>query len=806
MLRNFIKTAYRNLMRNKSYTFLNVFGLSIGIGCSIVIYNIISYEMSFDKHQSNYDKIYRVYREGKTNSGAFKEAGQPYTLSDALREDYPGIKAAMLEDYGSSTFILQNSTLRKDKISIDHVAFLESGMLEIIDVNFLFGKGTDLLGDKGALILSVSAAKKIFGLNEMNLSEAVGEIVNFENKTNLIVRGIYEDLPKNSEFYFDTMISYATLSSMSKYFDMKRWGIVNSNNFCYVLTDKAGKVELETKFKSLNDKYYGDRGGHTVDFKLQTLSDIHLNEDFQNISESVLDKQSMMILIGIVLILILTSCLNFVNLSTALVIVRAKEIGIRKTIGSSRTLLIVQFITETLLIVFLSLILGLGIAELLNYNLDTLIGKAVHLNVFNNIGLLPYLGVLLLVIVLLSGMYPAYILSKINPSVVLKTSLSSGNSKGINVRRGLVIMQLLIAQLLIIGTLVLHFQMKHFYNKDLGFEKDGIINVNIPRTNQSIEKAKRLQTILNNRPEIISTSLNISSPKGRSNRTNSISYKSIFDENNTTANFKFIDENYLDLFDIELLSGRNVRKNDGEENVIINEKLMHKMEFIDVNDVLGEKIQAGDNKTFTVIGVVQDFHVYSLYSDIPLTMMMNSDKSKGNLAIKISKNTEFQGLLSSIEDEWTKIFPDNFYQYSFFDEQLKSSYRRTEKINILVKTFAVITILISCLGLYGLIAFVANQKTKEIGIRKVLGATMINILNIFSKEIIYMAIVAFVIAAPLGYYLLDSFLDDFHFRIEIGPMFFMSSLLLTLLISLITVAYKTYFTAIQNPVLSLKDE
>ena len=805
MLRNFLKTAFRSLKRNKNYTILNVLGLGIGIGCSIVIYNIISYEMSFDKHQSNYENIYRIYREGVRNDGVYKDAGVPFTVSYALREDYPGIKTAMFSFLGDGLFVTSNSNGLIDKISLDRVACLQPEMLDMIDVNFLFGKEAVDLSDKKTITLSVTSAKKLFGLKDSNVFEALGRVVNFNNKVDLVVRGIYEDLPDNSEFYFDSMISYEALADLQDYFQKTKWGTVDSNNFCYVLTDAKGKLAYENLFKSINDKYYSDRDeGYHVDYKLQPLSDVHLNEDFYNASESILDKQSMLILIGIVLILILTSCINFVNLSTALVIVRSKEIGIRKTIGSSRSLLIIQFLTETFLIVLMSLILGLGVAELLNYNLSNLIGKAVDLNIFNNIGLLPYLSILLLLIVLLSGLYPAFVLSGINPSAVLKTSLSSGNSKGINVRRGLVILQLIIAQLLIFGTLVLHFQMDYFYNKDLGFQKEGIFNVYLPRT--GLADAEKLKEILSSEPTISSMSLNMSAPTGRANRTHSITYEPKEIDEEVNANLKVIDETYFDLFELTLLSGRNVYKNDTKKNVIINERLMGFMGFDDPNNVLGEKIKTGSGNEYTVIGVVKDFHVYSMESDIPYTMMMNMDNSKRNLSIKYNEHIDLQSLLVKVEDNWSNIYPNDLYSFSFYNEELKSSYARIQNINILVKIFSIITILISCLGLYGLITFVANQKTKEIGIRKVLGATLLNILNIFSKEIVYMTLGAFVLAAPIGYYLLSLFLADFHFRIDIGPLFFLSSLSLTLLVSVLSVGHKSYAASIQNPVLSLKDE
>lgn len=804
MLRNFLKTAFRSLKRNKNYTILNVLGLGIGIGCSIVIYNIISYEMSFDKHQSKYENIYRIFREADRNGETNKSAGVPFTVSYALREDYPGIKTAMFQFWDEGLFVASNSDGLTDKVLIERVAYVQPELLEIIDVNFLHGNGAADLSDKTAITLSVTSAKKLFGLSNDRISEAIGQVVNFDNKIDLVVKGIYEDLPDNSEFNFNSMISYEALADLIDYFDKTKWGTVDSNNYCYVLTDDKGKVEHENLFKSINDKYYSEREAYHVDYKLQPLSDIHLNEDFYNASESILDKQSMLILMAIVLILILTSCINFVNLSTALVIVRSKEIGIRKTIGSSRSLLIIQFLTETFLIVFMSLILGLVVAELLNYNLEQLIGKAVDLNIFNNIGLLPYLTILLLIIIVLSGMYPAFVLSGINPSAALKMSLSSGNSKGINVRRGLVILQLIIAQLLIFGTLVLHFQMDYFYSKDLGFKKDGIINVSLPRT--GLANAEKLQKILSSESTISSTSLNMSAPTGRSNRTHSITYEPIEIDEEVISNLKVIDENYFDLFELTLLSGRNVYKNDTKRNIVINERLMEFMGFEDPDKVLGEKIKTGSENQYTVVGVVKDFHVYSMESDIPYTMLMNKDDSKGNLSIRYNDNIDLPNLLTKVEDTWSGVYPNDLYSFSFYNEELRSSYERIQNINILVKIFSIITILISCLGLYGLITFVANQKTKEIGVRKVLGATLMNILNIFSKEIVFMTLGAFVLAAPLGYYLLNLFLADFHFRIDIGPLFFLTSLSMTLLIAVLSVGFKSYSASIQNPVLSLKDE
>lgn len=805
MLRNFLKTAYRNLLRKKSYTILNVVGLGIGIGCSIIIYNIISYELSFDKHQSNYDNIYRVYREGESRGEAFKDAGVPFTVSYALRKDYPGIVAGMSNYRGNALFVLNGEAQERKKMILKGMAFVEPEFLDIIDVKFLFGNEKTALSDKGSLVLSRTSAKKLLGLNEQDLHEAVGQVVNYENSIDLTITGIFEDLPERSEFNFSSMISYKSQEDIYPYFDTKEWGTVDSFNFCYILSNPEESDVLEEKFRTLNEKYYSKMENYDVFYRLQPLDDIHFNEAFNKSSESILDKQSLMILTAIVLVLILTSCVNFINLSTALVIVRSKEIGIRKTIGSSKKLLIFQFLTETFLITLLSVFLGLGIAELLNVGLSNMLGGAAQINVLNTPEIIFFIAVLTLIIVLVSGFYPAYVLSRVNPSVVLKTSLKSGNTKGLNIRRALVIFQFVVAQLLIFGTLVLHYQMQFFYNKDLGFEKSSIIHVNIP--NRNIEQSIRLKTIIDSRTDVLVTSLNLSSPSGRSNFSASFKYAPLELEEKREANFKLIDENYIDLYGLKLLAGRNIRKTEKKDKILINEKTMSAMGFSNPEEVIGEKLTTEvSDLGATIIGVVANFHVFSLKRQIPYTILMSNPERIRNLSIKVKEETDIKDILSFVDQSWNEIYPDHLYSYNFYDDRLRANYEREENITSLIKVFALITILVGCLGLYGLISFVANQKTKEIGIRKVLGATLMNILNIFSKEVIYLTLIAFLIAAPSGYYLLQTFLEDFYYRIEIGPMFFMVSLSVTLVISVITVGYRSYTTSIQNPVISLKDE
>ncbi len=809
MLRNYIITALRNLKRNKVYTSLNVIGLALGIGCAVVIFKVIRYEMSFDKHQSNYEKIYRVVNENIYPDRTEKGQGVPHPMGRALINDYPELEVVTQVHYDYGTQInVRNEDGSIDKFIFDEgIAHIDSNYFEVFDVNWIAGDEEGALKDPGTVVITRSVARKLFALPEGEESKAMGKTIDYNRLVDHIVVGVIEDPVETTNFPFTMLFSYSGLEKTDPYYNGgKNWHSTSSSTNAYFVpsSDNFDPIGFDQKLLDLVEKYRGEGESEETHYLTQPLSNIHFNEDFDNYTGSTSIK--FLYALGVIgLFLVLTACINFVNLATAQAANRSKEIGIRKAIGSLSSQLVVQFLSEIAIITLIALLLSLAISEILFISLEDLMGYRLTLNLLDDYSVPGFLSILFVVVTLLSGFYPSVLLSRMNTVMALKSKITSKNhSGGLSLRKGLVIIQFTITQFLIIGTLVITAQMKYFGAKDLGFETEAILTTYLPQRDDET-KNERFRQLMLNSSAISEVTFSISQPTGNSNSSSNFNYAPLESENSYHGNFKPVDEFYMDLFGIELLAGRKIRKGD-TSRVVINRKIADLMGFEGrYEDAINEELETGwgDKK---IVGVMENFHVWSLRHKMDFALLLYEPRVFYSVSFKTSSEHGIEAAIDHYEKVWEQVFPEYVSDYEFYDEQIAERYEYEQNVSGLMRIFSIISILIGCLGLYGLISFIALNKTKEIGVRKVLGASITNILGMFSKEIILLMSIAFLVATPLAWYLMINWLEQYAFRIEIGPWFFVIAFIITLTIAFITISHRTITSAMINPAKTLKDE
>ncbi len=813
MLRNYFITSIRFIKREKLFSLMNIIGLSLGIGCALVIYKILEHETSFDKHHKNYERIFRVVNEfDQTEHGTVYFAGQPHALAEGLRNDF-GIKAAMSYYEKNGLIVIDDGAGNKKRFQEkEGLAFVQPEFLELFDFEWISGDPSTALSGQGKVILTSSIAQKYYGLPEKEVHLATGKSLTLENEKTLYVSAVIKDLPSTSDFPFTSIFHYQDQDATNRYFyEGKSWQEYNSNTNCFVLLDEASSdTRLEDQMKEYLIKYQPEDMASLMELKLQPLSEMHSSSTVTRNYRGETVSDNKLIALGVVgLFMIITACINFVNLSTAQAVKRSKEVGVRKSLGGNKVQLVTQFLSETLLITTISAIAGLFVAQLLSSQIENIFGYDISLNLFSGFESLKILMVIVLAVALTSGMYPAFILSRMNPILAVKNSLNVKQTSGfLSLRRALVVFQFAISQILIIGILVLNMQMDYFLTKDLGFNDDSIIVVKLP--DSTTEKLQVMKNNLLANPHIEKVSYSTSGPLASWKVNNPIFHPQITEEN-PSGNLKNIDEEYIALYELDLIAGENFTSGDPEDQAIVNRMTTKLIGFDNPVDALGESFQYGrSGRKYIIKGVVEDFHAGSLRREMDYVVLANQKWNIYQAAIKFNTDqtslNDIKDLLDYTEKQWSAVYPDNVFDFEFYDEQLAAMYDKEQRISEVFKIIVAIAIIIGCLGLYGLISFMTNQKTKEIGIRKVMGASVLNIWNIFSKEMVTLLLIAFIIAAPVAYYAMNSWLDNYAYRIELTPTVFVISILVSLVIALVTISYRSIRASKANPVLSLRDE
>jgi len=808
MFKNYLKIAWRSLKRNKSYAAINVVGLTIGIASCLLIFLIVQFETSFDNFHSKRDHIYRVITVFHNPDGVFPSSGTPLPVSEGLRIDFPQLKkvAAIMQNDGSHYSVGNNSKGQGEKkFKEDWAYFAEPEFFDIFDFAWLAGDKKTALKEPNTVVLTRDEANKFFG----DWHAAIGKTVRYENRKDLKVTGILEDVPANTDFPIKLVISWLTNVGPGGQHqgNAHDWVSTFGDNNCYIiLPDNVSVSQFNTNLQDFVKKH--KPADYVKDgLALQALTDMHYNTQVNVYSGHPFSKQLIDVISLIGLFLLIIACVNFINLATAQAVNRSKEVGIRKVLGSMRKQLVFQFITETLIITLLAVVLAVGIAELVLPLLNSLLEIKLSTGFLANPVLLLFLVGVTIAVTLLSGFYPAMVLSGFNPIEALRNKIRAGRSTGLSLRRILVVFQFGIAQVLVIGTLVLIYQMNYFNNKSLGFDKEAVITVDFPGDSVSRTKINSLKDQLMLQPGIKDVSFSFASPSDNNGWSSDFKFNNAPKQTDFSANLKWADPEYFKLYDLQFAAGGPYLKSDTINSYVINETLMHKLGIRDPKDALGKYIKLWDDNTkyARIVGVVKDFNIGSLRNAIPPVLMAPWKGVYQKLNIKIAPKNVSQ-TLATVEKLWNATFPDGMYEYQFLDEKIANFYRSERQLSELYKIFAGIAIFISCLGLYGLVSFMAVQRTKEVGIRKTLGASIGHIVYLFSKEFTILILIAFPIAGGLGYYFMHKWLQDFVYKITIGPGIFIIAILSSVAIAWIAVGYKAISAALANPVKSLRSE
>lgn len=791
MIRNYITIALRNIRRNLSYTVINVFGLSLGITCSLVLFLLVMYLTSFDNYHINGDRIYRLVHSSRNQDRMDYNPGVPNPLPEAVRNDINGVQHVLqITSADESIVSVIKDGERKIFEEEYQLAFTDSMYFTFFNQKVL--SGTAKLVNPNEAVISTEFAKKYFGTEDV-----IGEMVRVNNQYDFRITGVMEPAHKNSSFPFELILSFETIRKEQL---ARGWGSTSSSDQCYLLLNQGVAPEdVNAQFTAFTTKYHGEKDFRQLTYYLQPLSELRYDTQMSNFSNRSIDKSSIWAMVVIAVFLIVTASINFINLTTAVAVKRSKEVGIRKVLGSQRMQLIMQYLSETGMITFIAVIASLGLAELALISMNSFMSLDLHIDLTNQY-LVSFIVVIWLVVSVISGIYPAFLLSGFKPVLALKNTMGNRSSGGYMLRRSLVVFQFMISQFLVIGTIILLSQMQYFNQKDMGFSREAIITIPLPES-ENDGKKRNVRSEVNGLPGVASVSLCYSAPASGNISITDFSIDGV--EGDYLAQLKAVDEKYNELFEIEIIAGRDLTASDSINGWLVNEKLL-KTIGLTPDEVLGRNMELW-RFNYPVVGVVKDFHTFSLEREIDPTIIYTDISSYEAIAVKL-KPGQFNETIASIEQAWSRQYPDFLFSYEFLDESIASFYEDTQKMSVLLILFSMIAIVIGCLGLYGLISFMANQKEKEIGVRKALGATTGQIMAIFSKEFTILILIAFLLASPLAGYIMNKWLENYAYRITIDWTMFTGGVATTLAIAFITVGYRSLRAAWTNPADVLRSE
>ena len=798
MLRNHFKTAWQNLRSHRAYVAINTLGLAVGIAACLLIFLLIQYETSFDNFHKNKERIYRLGSAIKTRDGINYSKASAFPVAEALRTDYPQLEhvARIYGRNNQQITLLNNSNAAEIKFK-ENVFFAEPEFFGIFNFPFLAGDSKTALSELNTAVLTQETAEKYFG----DWHTAVGKFIKYENNKVCKVTGVLKNIPANTDFPLQVVLSFRTSDGEDGSTDwVSQDGSLNS----FVVLPKNMSAsqfnnDLKTFVKKHTPAEYANQG-----YILQPLSDIHYDSRFGTYRGSTFSKELITALGLIGLFLLIIACINFINLATAQAVNRSKEVGIRKVLGSSKKQLIIQFLSETFLITLASVGIAIVFAfialPLLNNLLDIL------LEIQLSFRLITFLFSIVIIVTFLSGFYPAIVLSGFNPITVLKSKFTSKTTGGFSMRRVLVVFQFAVAQTLIIGTLIVVSQMNYFQNASTGFDKDEIVMVPLPNDSARLFKADALKIQLLQQAGIKNVSISTFSPMDNAGWGGDFKFDNAVKKSGFNPNFKWADADYFKTYNIQFVAGRPYYPADSVNGFVVNEMMVKKLGIKNPDDILGKKIDIFDGAIVApVVGVVKDFNGSPLKKGMK-PLVLGSWKTVYRLInIKIQPQQAKQ-TLAAIEKLWNHTYPDFVYENEFLDDKMASFYKQENQISQLYKIFAGIAIFISCLGLYGFVSFMAEQRTKEVGIRKVLGASVTSIVYLFSKEFTILIGIAFLIATPIAYFFMHQWLQNYAYRTNIGFGIFLLTILISEIIAWLTVGYQAIKAAVANPVTSLRSE
>lgn len=806
MFRNYLKTAIRNLSRNKGFTAINIFGLALGMATCLLITLFVQNELSYDRYNKKASQIVRVTFKGVMESGVIKEANVMPPVAAAFKKDFPEVlEATRIRANGT-----HKATVGLKSFKNESLAFVDSNFFRVFTLPLIKGSEATALVKPFTVVISAEGAKRYFG-DENPIGKV---LVMPDDNASLTVTGVFDKIPETSHFHFDLLASMASMPEARE----QSWMI--SSYYTYLLLPQGYNYkQLEAKLPQEVDRYIGpqlEKGmgttlaefrkkGNSLGFNLQPITDIHLKSDLTGDMEPYGNIQYVYIFSAVAVFMLLIACINFMNLSTAGASKRAREVGIRKVLGSLKAQLVKQFLLESLLLSAIAMVIALAMVYWALPFLNNLAGKNLTLNLFSNPWILPGLLTFGVITGFLAGSYPAFFLSSFNPIAVLKGKFSTGK-KTVSLRSGLVVFQFFISVGLIIGTLVVYNQLRYIHNINLGYDKSQVVvieNTWALGKNGDVLKQQLLQD-----PRVVSVTSSGYLPAGNSYGNNFFVYPDNQSKDIAKTLRYEVDYNYIPTLGMKMAAGRNFSKAYGADStaVIINETAARAFGWKNnfEQHTLSHTDNDGKKYVYHVIGVVKDFNFRSLHELItPLVMTMTP--GFGETIVKIN-TADVPGVLASMKSKWSMFKTEQPFTYSFLDDRYNNTYKAEQNIGAILGIFAGLTIFVACLGLFGLATFTAEQRTKEIGIRKVLGADVKGLVSLLSKDFLKLVLIAFAIASPAAWYVMHWWLQGFAYRINISWLIFATAGTAVVIITLITVSYQSIKAALMNPVKSLKTE
>ena len=818
MLRNYLKITLRQLWRNRLFTGLNIFGLSIGMAACWIIFQMVSYELSFDADHPNADRIYKVVSLFKSDGKEAGNAGAPKPLAEAIRKEVAGVET-VVGLYGSWMPSLKVPQATGKPLVFEDVEGVATtnDYFNLVPYRWLAGSETAALTKPNQVVLTKSRAERYFP--NQTPAQMLGKTLLYWDTLAVEVTGIVADLDRSTSFSDKQFLSLATIqqgASMKEFAETWAWGNTNSSDQIYLMAnEKTNAAQLNKQINAVAFKYseaelkkWGDASRKQ---DLLPLKDVHFATDFGD-SKRKADRNILYALMGLAVFLLVLAVINYVNLSTAQIPQRAKEIGIKKTLGSPRGHLIANFLGETALVTLLACGLASGWASLFRTSFGDLLPPGMEL--YQNLGqMLGFMGVLILVVSLLAGWYPAVLITRFQPVQVLRGQLSFSIGKNrFTFRKSLIVFQFVVAQVFIIGALIWNQQLNYALHANLGFEREAILTVQVPwkMMENPLYKDKQftLKQELKRVAEVGAVSLG-NVPFNQSFSSNTHKYKGKKGEVERNVYRKYVDTDLIGLYGMTLLAGRNLMQSDTIKEYVINATAAREFGFASPQEAIGKYLSQNNGTILIpIVGVVSDFHTATFSQKIqPLALMTEKlNLSTFNIKMASSNPADWQTGIKKMEQIWKKTYPNATFEYKFYDDMIENFYTAERSMARIVNLATIIAILISCLGLFGLATLTAFQRTKEIGIRKVLGASIANLVSLLATDFIRLVLIALVVASPIAYFLMSKYLENYAYRVDIQWTVFVAAAFLAVVIALLTVSYQAIRAALMNPVESLKTE
>lgn len=803
MFRNYLIVGIRNLLRHKGYSSINVLGLAIGIACCILILLYVQDELSYDRYHEKSDRIYRLVESATIAGRPIEAAVTPPPWAPVMAEEFPEIEQiTRLKPPGSRWLI----RYEENRFYERYFVFADSSVFDIFTIPLVQGNAKTALAEPGAVVLSESMAAKYFGDEN-----PVGKVITGDDLYEFTITGIMEDMPGNSHFHFDFLASYVSLAPFNLYNEpstMQNQGF-NHDVFTYLLLREGQEPEdLERKFPEFLDRHLGDMLesiGIVARPFLQPITDIHLHSNMEAELGPNSDIRYVYIFSSLAVFVLLIACVNFMNLSTARSARRVQEVGIRKVLGAQRQQLIRQFTGESIFLSVIALFIALAVVHLLLPPFNAVSGKSLAMD-YQSIWLVPTLVAIALLTGIVAGGYPAFILSSFRPVAVLTGALKAGAAQSL-LRKTLITFQFIVSIIMITGTVVVLDQLEYMQTKNLGFDKENVVIVRLPDA-EAIKGYTAFKNAVLQYPEILNASTSTSVPGGQPS-LNLVTPEGVPEDQSPVYQVIWSDYDFIETLGVEMAAGRTFSREFGSDSTacLIN---MASVRSLGWENPIGRTFKItgmqDSSPPFEVIGVMEDFHNKSLHQPIEPLMIRLLSEAASFMEIRIQGNNVTRGL-EILEEQWRKIYPSHpAMDYSFLDADLERLYIAEQRMGSVFVAGAILSIFISCLGLLGLSSFMSEQRTREIGVRKVLGATISNVVLLLSRDFTKLILLAFVVGAPAAYYVMHTWLDNFPYRVELSLGVFALSGLAALLIAWLTVGYQAFRAAASNPADALHAE